>query len=132
LKEVLDTRFFVEHFYSDDPSIKARTQNRLRDLQREERGVLPTIVISEIVNLTCERKGKDDAELRYLSLVRSGLEVSDLSAEIAKRAGLLKCSYRKLPYGDSIISATALLLRAAVVSDDPHFNEVKALKVVWI
>ncbi len=132
MKEVLDTRFFMEHFYSDDSDIKAKTKDRLRLLQKDGRGILPTIVISEIVNLTCERRGKDEAELRYLSLLRSGLETSDLTAEIGKKAGMLRCTYRNVPYSDCIISATALISRAAVVTDDPHFRDVKDLKITWM
>ncbi len=130
--EVVDTRFLLEHFYSDGAETKRKTSKKLRELIERKEGILPTIVISEIVQVVCERIGKGEAEACYLLLVRSGLQVQSLDQNIAKEAGLLKCRYRNTPIGDCIIAATAKIKRAKVLSDDPHFDLLEEVKRVWI
>jgi len=132
LEEVVDTRFLIEHFYSDDAETKRKTSKKLRELAERKEGILPTIVISEIVRITCERRGKEEAEARHLLLIESGLQIQGLDQNIAKEAGLLKCRYRNTPIGDCIIAATAKIKRAQVLSDDPHFDFLEEVKRVWI
>jgi len=132
LSEVVDTRFLIEHFYSDEAETKRRTSKRLGELRERKEGILPTIVISEVVRVTCEKRGREEAEARHLSLIRSGLQIQDLNQNIAKEAGLLKCRYRDIPMGDCIIAATATIKGAKVLSDDSHFDIIREVKRVWI
>jgi predicted nucleic acid-binding protein len=132
LKEVVDTRLLVEHFYSNQTEIKRKTARKLRELIENREGILPTLTICEIVQLTCERRGREEAETRYASLIGSGLQIQDLDRNIAKEAGLLKCRYKTIPIGDCIIAATALTNKAKVVSDDPHFDTIKETERTWI
>jgi predicted nucleic acid-binding protein len=132
LKEVVDTRFLVEHFYSNQIETKRKTAARLRELIENREGLLPTIVICEVVRVTCEKRGKEEAETRHLSLIRSGLQILELNQDIAKEAGLLKCRYENVALGDCIIAATAILNKARVLSDDQHFDEIKEVKRGWI
>jgi len=132
LKEVVDTRFLVEHFYSNQTEIKRRTSKKLKELIENREGLLPTIVICETVQVTCEKRGKEEAEARYLSLVRSGLQIQDVNQEVAKEAGLLKCRYRNIPIGDCIIAAIATINKAKVLSDDQHFDTIEEIKRTWI
>lgn len=53
-------------------------------------GILPTIVVTEIVRYVSDKRGREEATLRYLSLKRSGPTIADLTAEIAREAGLLR------------------------------------------
>lgn len=128
----MDTRFFIEHFYSEEPETKRKTSKKLRELRERKEGILPTMVIGEVVRVTCEKRGKEEAEARYLSLIRSKLQIADLNQSIAKEAGLLKCRYRDIPAGDCIIAATAIIKGAKVLSDDPHFDAIREIKRVWI
>ncbi len=129
---VIDTRFLVEHYYSDSDEIKRKTTSKLRELIRRREGILPTIVISEVVRVTCERRGVEEAKLRYFSLIRSGLQIRNLDSEIAEQAGLLKCRYRNIPMGDCIIAAIALREKASILSDDPHFSLIRNIRCTWI
>jgi len=65
LIEVLDTRFLSEYFYSTVAEVNAKTTRRLKELVAKNEGVMPTIVVAEIVQITCERRGKDMAERFY-------------------------------------------------------------------
>jgi predicted nucleic acid-binding protein len=132
LKEVLDSRFLIEHYYSSNKETKQKTTKRLRDLIQCKEGIVPTIVISETVNIICEKSGKEEAEICYLDIVTSNLQIQELNSKIAKQAGLIKCQHRNLPMGDCIIAATAIANQGRVVSDDPHFDDVKETKRTWI
>ena len=130
--EVLDTRFLSEYFYSNVTEVRAKTTRRLKELVAKNEGVMPTLVVAEIVQITCERRGKDMAESRYQALISSGLRIQDLTSEIARCAGLLKSKYRNIPMGDCIIAATAIVNHGRVLSDDPHFDIIKETSHTWI
>jgi len=132
LKEVLDTRFLAEYFYSNQLSSKKKTTQKLKELIAKNEGILPTIVIAEIIQITCEKRGKDMAESRYEALTQSGLQIQNLTSPIAKQAGFLKSKYRNVPIGDCIIAATAIENHARILSDDLHFDEIKETKRTWI
>ncbi|MGC8999332.1 MAG: PIN domain-containing protein [Candidatus Bathyarchaeia archaeon] len=40
-------------------------------------------------------------------------------------------SKHKIPMADSVIAATAQIRQSPLVSDDPHFKEIKDLKTRW-
>jgi len=132
LKEVVDTRFLVEHFYSNQIETRRKTSKKLEDLIKNKEGLLPTIAICEAVQVTCEKRGKEEAETRFSSLARSRLEIQNLNQETAKVAALLKCRYKGTPIGDCIIAATAIINNARVLSDDPHFDTIKEIRRSWI
>jgi predicted nucleic acid-binding protein len=132
LKEVIDTRFLTEYFYSTQAETKEKTTRILKGLIVNNEGILPTIAMAEIIQITCEKRGKDMAESRYQALTQSGLQIQSLTSQIAKYAGMLKCKYKDVPMGDCIIVATAIENHARILSDDPHFDSVKEVKRIWI
>jgi predicted nucleic acid-binding protein len=132
LKEVLDSRFFIEHFYSADTETKRKTVRKLKELIQRKEGLLPTIVISETIETICEKVGREEAEICYEYIVNGGLQIQELNAKTAKQAGLLKCQYRNMSMGDCIIAATAMANQARILSDDPHFDNIKETKCTWI
>jgi predicted nucleic acid-binding protein len=132
LQEVLDTRFLIEHYYSENKETKQKTTKKLKSLIRCREGIVPTIVISETVKIICEKIGKEEAEISYTDIVTSGMHIQELTSKIAKQAGLIKCQHRRLPMGDCIIAATAIANQAGVLSDDPHFDEIEETKRIWI
>ncbi len=132
MKVVLDSRFVMEFFYSDNAEIKQKTTKRLRDLIQHKEGILPTIVISEVVQTVCEQIGKEEAEICYASLTQSGLKILTLTSPIAKQAGVLRCKYRNIPMGDCLIAATAIASQATILSDDSHFDFIQEAKRTWI
>lgn len=132
MKEVLDTRFLAEYSNSTSPNMIEKTHRKLESLIKTKDGILPTIVIAEIVQITCGRLGIDMAESLFQALIQSGLEIQNFTPQIAQQAGLYKCVHKNLPMGDCIIAATALLNHARILSDDPHFDSVDEIKRVWI
>ena len=132
MKEVLDTRFLREYFYPSRAEIKEKAIRKLDTLITKNEGILPTIVIAEITQITCEIRGKAMAESRYQALIQSGIEIQNLTPIIAEYAGLYKSQCKNLPMGDCIIAATAVLNHAKILSDDPHFDHLSEVKRVWI
>jgi predicted nucleic acid-binding protein len=51
---------------------------------------------------------------------------------LARDAGILGCRFKKLPMGDCIVSAVAVKAKANVVTDDPHFDEIKEVSFTWV
>lgn len=129
---MLDTRFLVEYHYSQDPAIRKKTLQKLKELTQNSNGIIPTIVILETIQLIAQREGKENAEMVYLWLTTIGLKIESLSPSIAKDAGILKSLYRHLPVGDCIIAATAIKNQAKIITDDPHFDTIKEAKRTWL
>jgi predicted nucleic acid-binding protein len=132
LKEVIDTRFLAEYSNSTKSDVIEKTHRKLDSLISKKEGILPTIVIAEMIQITCGRLGKDMAGSVYQALIQSGLEIQNLTPQIAQQAGLYKCVHRNLPMGDCVIAATALLNHARVLSDDAHYDCIEEIKRVWI
>lgn len=132
MKEVLDSKFLLTHYGAKDAEVLSRTRTKLTTLLKERRGVLPSIVIAEVVNAICQEVGRAEALAKLRSLEHAGLEVVHLDSGLAREAGLLKCMHRDLPMADCVIAAIALRLRGRVVSNDPHFSKVKGLHTTWI
>ena len=132
MKVVIDTRFFIEWFFTKDDSIKVKLKNKLDKIIRRNEGIIPTIVLNEVMYIVCKRRGVEEAKIRYNSLLVSGLKIEELTNEIAELAGILKCKYSDIPMGDCIIAATAIKNKAKVLSDDDHFDGIEEVKREWI
>lgn len=132
MKEVLDSKFLLTHYFSKDEAILSRTRAKLAALRRARLGVLPSIVIAEVMNAVCQNAGRKEAMEKFRSLESAGLEVVLLDSPLAYEAARIQCSHRTLPMADCIIAATALHLGALVVSDDPHFSKIRGLRTTWI
>ena len=132
MKQVLDSRFLIEYYYSEDKETRRKATQKMRELAQTGNGVIPTIVVCETIQLICSREGKQKAEMIYLSMTTSGMKIESLSPSIAKEAGILKSTYRHIPVGDCIIAATAIRNQARIISDDPHFDSIKETKRTWL
>ena len=132
MKYVLDSRFLIEYYYSQNPEIKQKSNQKLRELIRTNNGIVPTIVICETIQLIFSREGKQKADMIYLSIVSSGMKIENLSPSIAKDAGILRSTYKHIPIGDCIIVASAINNQARILSDDPHFDLIKEVKRTWL
>ncbi len=127
----LDTTFFVSHYFSKDEETLSKTRKILYSCRKiGSKGILPTIVLGEFYVLTRKKAGRDVAEKYFMELMKSGLSITDMSAEIAKQAGILRLKYEeKIPWGDCIIAATGILNNASVIiTEDPHFKQLKEIK----
>ena len=125
-RSVYDTRFFVEYFYSGDPEFLSRMKEDLRSVRDR---MVSVVTIHEIYRIDLEREGREVARLRS-ETIRRDFEVVDVDYEMAIRSAELRSRHR-IPMADSVIAATAQLHGCPVVSDDPHFQEIKGIKTRW-
>lgn len=132
MKQVLDTRFFVEYHYSQDVEIRKKALQKIKELLQNCNGVIPTIVVLETIRIVAQREGKENAEMVYIWLTTIGIKIENLSPSIAKEAGILKSIYTHLPTGDCIIAATAIKNQAKIISDDTHFDFIKETRRTWL
>jgi predicted nucleic acid-binding protein len=124
---VFDTQFFIEHYYSGDQKILRRTKEEIR---RNRGRFVSSVVLHEVYFLTLGAEGRETAVLRA-DLLEKDFRVVDVDAEIARVSAELRHKYR-MRLADSVIAATALILKAVCVSDDPHLESVKEIKTKWI
>ncbi len=125
-KAVYDTRFFDVLYNSKDESLKKKIKF---EKKRPEKFV-STIVIHELYKLTLANEGREVAKLK-IAYLKQDFELVSVDDQIARISAEFRHKY-DLPMGDSIIAATAQMLSAVCVSDDPHFQRVKEIKAAWI
>jgi predicted nucleic acid-binding protein len=126
-KTVYDTRFFIEHYYSREPSQLKKTKEAIRKVKER---FVSAIVLHEIYWLTLEQEGQDTATMRS-SLIEKDFKIVKVDAEIAKSSAYLRRKYH-MGMAESIIAATAQVLKATCLSDDPHFKSVTEIRTTWI
>jgi predicted nucleic acid-binding protein len=122
---VLDTRFFIE-FYGQK---NQESMKKLKNFAKHCRFV-SVITLHELLKLFTESEGKDIAEQRIHHL-RTTYEIIDVSEDVALLAARFRI-HKSIPTAASLIGATAMIKDKIVVSDDPHFIEMKDLKIKWI
>jgi predicted nucleic acid-binding protein len=132
LKHVIDSRFLIEYYYSQNPDTKRKVNQKMRELIQSSNGIIPTIVICETIQVIHSREGKQKADMIYLSIISSGIKIENLSPSIAKDAAVLKSIHKHIPIGDCIIAATAISNQARILSDDPHFDTIEDAKRTWL
>jgi predicted nucleic acid-binding protein len=125
-RAIYDTRFFSALYYSEDMDI----QERVRKQKHRGEKFVSTVVIHEIYKLALSREGRETAK-HIVAFVKQNFKVVSVDDQIAQISAELRQKYR-LSMGDSMIAATADVLKAVCVSDDPHFQQIKEIRTEWI
>ena len=131
-RAVLDTTFFVLHYFSDDSEVQSKSREILRMCRiLGNRGILPTIVMAEFYVQVAKRVGRQEARKLFNELNNADLDIVDMDAVIAELAGRLRHKYQeKIPWGDCIVAASALNNKTGIViSEDPHFSKINEIKM---
>jgi predicted nucleic acid-binding protein len=127
LRTVYDTRFFLEHYYSREAAMLRRTKEAIRTAKER---FISAIVIHEVYWLTLKQEGHETAETRA-TLLEKDFKVVKVDAEIARNSAELRHKYR-MSMAESITAATAMLLKATCLSDDPNFKTVNEITTTWV
>lgn len=122
-----DTRFFFEHYYSDDRTVLEKTRTHLR---AKETKYISAVTVHEVFKISLEREGKEVANTRT-TLLDKEFEVIPVEPAVAKRSAELRSRYR-IPMADSMVAASAELFRLRCVSDDPHLRQVREIESRWL
>jgi predicted nucleic acid-binding protein len=134
MRAVIDTRFFIVHFLADNRETTNKTRRILEDLQKEDsQGIIQTVVVHELYKFEMEKLGREVADIRINSILKSKLKIMNLDSQTAIEAARLRCKYADLPMADAIIAATAIRTSSDfVLTDDIHIKQIKELKTKWI
>ena len=124
-RAIYDTRFFIEFFYSKDAVVQKKLKN---EKNRKDRYV-STIVIHEIYKLSLAHEGLETAKLRA-ALIKKYFKVIPVDDQIAQISAELRHKYN-LSMGESMIVATASILKAHYITDDPHFTQITEIQTSW-
>lgn len=82
-----------------------------------------SVTLYEIYKLSIAREGRDAAELRC-NLIKKDMNIVSVDSRIAEEAA--KIAHRaRVPMSDALIMATANIIGAECITDDPHFTLVK-------
>ncbi len=124
-KAVYDTRFFAELFYSTNESFYKRILE-----QKFRKRFTSAVVIHEIYRLALKREGRETAKLK-VAMIKKDFEVIEVDDKIAELSAEFrhKCN---LSMGDSMIAATASMLNAVCITDDPHFRQINEIETEWL
>lgn len=123
---VYDTRFFIELYNSKDELTKKKAS---REKQRKKRYV-STVVVHELYNNSLSKEGRETARLK-VTFLKKEFEIIPVDDQVAEVSAELRHKYH-LSMGDSMIAATASVLRATCITDDPHFKQIKEIETSWI
>ena len=125
-KAVYDTRFFAELYYSKDKDLR----EKIKQEKARKQKYVSTVVVHEVYKLALSREGRETARLK-VAFLRQGFEVVPVDEQIAQISAELRQKYN-LSMGDSMIAATASILNAVCISDDPHLQQIKEIQTTWI
>ena len=120
IDRVYDTRYFWAIYYIRDPEKIGKLKTLL--VERRHRFV-SSVTLYEIYKLSMASEGKDIAELRC-NLVKKDMQVVSVDSRIAEEAARIS-HQGKIPMADALIMATAKIVGAECITDDPHFTLVK-------
>ena len=83
-RAVLDTTFFVLHYFSNDTDIQSKSREILRLCRKlGNKGILPTIVLAEFYAQAAKRAGREEAKKLFNEMHDAGLEIVDMDTPIA-------------------------------------------------
>ena len=123
---VYDTRFFVESYRTQDQTVR----EKIRAEKARKKRYASAVVIHELFNTVIANEGRQVARNQVDYLMQE-FEVIPVDSKIAQVSAELRHKY-KLSMGDSMIAATASALKAVLISDDPHFKQIKEIETTWI
>lgn len=121
---LFETRYFWAVFTEKNPECVKKIRSIF---DKSKNKFVSSVSIYEVHKLTLESEGEIVADLR-VSTIKRDFEVVNVDSEIAEEGARIAHSHRT-PTADSLIMATAKILRLPCVTDDPHFDRVKT---VWL
>ena len=117
---LLDTSSVLA-FIEDEPGA-----DRIEELLRTERVLLPFVVAMETYYITCQERSHAEADRRLALLRQLDAEWLDhVSDRVVVTAGRLKAAHR-ISFADALIAAFAVDAGAVLVHKDPEYEAVAA------
>ena len=116
----------MEFFYSTDKNLR----QKMNEQKKSREKYVSSVVIHEVYKLTLEKEDEKTLRLRT-ALMKKDFQVVAVNEQIAQVSAEMRHKYN-LSMGDSMIAATASMLKAVCITDDPHFKQIKEIQTTWI
>ncbi|MBC7113656.1 MAG: type II toxin-antitoxin system VapC family toxin [Candidatus Methanomethyliales bacterium] len=114
-------------FFIDDERVKPYFDEVIRG---EAQAFISDVNLAEYYYKTCEKLGKEVADLRYHQIRGSDLEIVATDEELTWKAGEKKCKHRgRLSLADCFCLALAELKKATALTTDSELAKVKEVTV---
>lgn len=114
-------------FLIDDERVKPYFDEVIRG---EAQAFISDVNLAEYYYKTCEKLGKEVADLRYHQIRGSDLEIVATDEELTWKAGEKKCKYRgRLSLADCFCLALSELKKAMALTTDSELAKVKEVAV---
>lgn len=117
--------------YLNDENGSETIDNHLNNVENgASKGYVSSITIAELTYIYNRNDKKSEGEACIHALLNTSLEIIPVDTDIAISAGNLK--KHKISLADAIIAATALQVKATVVTNDTHFDELGVPRISYI
>jgi len=126
-KQLYDTRFFMEYFYTADTALLSKLKHEL--MSAKER-VVSVLTVHEMYRIDIRYKGREVATLRS-NIIQADCKIVDVDFRAAVQSAELRAKHQ-MPMADSIIATTAQTYGCTLVTDDAHFKGIPNLKTKWV
>jgi predicted nucleic acid-binding protein len=123
---VYDTRFFTVLYSATDDDVR----RKIRIEMARKGKFVSSIVIHELYHTSIAMQGRETAKIK-VAYVKQDFEIIPVNVQIAEASAELRHKYR-IPMGDSMIAATAYVLKAVCISDDQHIKQIREIETAWI
>ena len=128
---IADTRllFSIEVPATSEMGRKARD---LFEKELRDNLLVPTVVLTEFIEIAGTRIGEEAAKTRIRLLKERGMQILEFDELHALKTGSLLLSNRNIPLADAIIASYVKTGAAEyVLTDDPHFKTL-GIKTRWL
>lgn len=123
-KMIIDTSIWIDYFRR----IESTSASLLEEFLDENRVVVVGVVLAELI-----QGARTNNEKNLIKQKLSGLPYEEIQYNHWIKTGELSYDLRKqgitLPLSDLVIAALALEKNWAIFTLDPHFNNIKGLKI---
>ncbi len=118
---VLDTGALFLYFAGDEETTKIIDSRRSAGLEL----LTCEVVMAEFYYKTCEKFGRDVAELRCTSIRKSGIAVEPIDEKLTSIASIFRCKNRaKVSLADSYVIALCKVKDARLITTDGLLKEL--------
>jgi len=116
-------------YFIDDERVKPYFDEVVQD---RAQGFICDVNLAEYYYKTCEKLGKDIADVRYHQIRGSDVGLIATDEELTRKAGEKKCKYKgELSLADCFCLALSELKKATLLTTDSELAKVKEVKAKY-
>lgn len=123
---VYDARFFTTLFAPKDD----QTARKIRGEMSRKGRYVSSVVVHELYYTSLSTEGRVTAQTK-VAHVKQDFEVVPVDEKIAEFSAEFRHKYH-ISMGDSMIAATAFVLKAVCITDDQHIRQIKEIQTEWL